>query len=220
MSHELRTPLASVIGFSETITSDPQMPREMVLEFSNIILSEGKRLAKLINDVLDFAKMEAGEVSVFKTELDVVLLLNEIIESFHTVASEKGIILTSDMPDTEVLINADKDRISQVYQHLISNAIKFTNRGGRITIIAQNFIKEFEVIVSDTGMGIPENDLPNIFQKFYKASRPGTQIPGTGIGLGLVKQIVDLHKGMITVQSELNKGTTFIVKLPKFNSIN
>ncbi|MGE5411482.1 MAG: PAS domain S-box protein [Clostridiales bacterium] len=219
ISHELRTPLASIVGFSETITSDPEMPRDMVLEFSNIILSEGKRLAKLINDVLDFAKMEAGELAVFKSEMDIVLLLNEIIDSFKPQATEKGIILTSDIPSMRLLIIADKERITQVFQHLISNAIKFTNRGGRITVIAQNFMKEFEVIVSDTGMGIPERDLPNIFQKFFKASRPGTQIPGTGIGLGLVKQIIDLHKGMITVQSELNKGTTFIVKLPKFNSI-
>ncbi|MGE5680539.1 MAG: ATP-binding protein [Bacillota bacterium] len=217
ISHELRTPLASIVGFSETIISDPEMPKEMVLEFSSIIMNEGKRLAKLINDVLDFAKMEAGEVAVFKAEFDVVQLLNEIIQSFGETASEKGITITADIPVVNISLNADRERIGQVYQHLISNAIKFTNPGGRITIIAENFTKEFEVIVSDTGMGIPEKDLPNIFQKFYKASRPGTQIPGIGIGLGLVKQIVDLHKGLITVQSELNKGTTFIVKLPKFN---
>ncbi|MEI7810805.1 MAG: PAS domain-containing sensor histidine kinase [Ignavibacteria bacterium] len=219
ISHELRTPLASIVGFSETITSDPEMPKEMVMEFSNIILSEGKRLAKLINDVLDFAKMEAGEVSIFKSEFDIALLLNQLIDIAVPSANQKGIILTADIPGSGVIMSADKEKITQVYQHLINNAIKFTNRGGRITLIAQDFMKELEVIVSDTGMGIPAMDLPNVFQKFFKAGRPGIQIPGTGIGLGLVKQIVDMHRGLITVQSEINKGTTFIVKLPK-SSIN
>lgn len=218
ISHELRTPLASIVGFSETITQDPNMPREMIMEFSNIILSEGKRLAKLINDVLDFAKMESGKLEIFKTEFDVSELLRDISENAREEARQKGIVLNLDMPEAPVLLQADRERITQVYQHLINNAIKFTDKGGRITVIAQNFMKEFEVIVSDTGLGIPSRDLPNIFQKFYKAARPGTQIPGTGIGLGLVKQIVDLHRGLISVQSEINKGTTFIVKLPK--SIN
>ncbi|MGE5351976.1 MAG: PAS domain S-box protein [Acidobacteriota bacterium] len=218
ISHELRTPLASVVGFSETITSDPNMPREMIMEFSNIILSEGKRLAKLINDVLDFAKMEAGKLDVFKTEFDIVEILESIMASMYDEARQRGISLNCEIPEHPILITADKERIVQVLQHLVSNAIKFTDKEGRITLIAQDFLKEFEIIVSDTGIGIPQRDLPNIFQKFYKAARPGsTQIPGSGIGLGLVKQIIDMHKGLISVQSEVNKGTTFIIKLPKSN---
>lgn len=219
ISHELRTPLASVVGFSETITSDPNMPREMIMEFSNIILSEGKRLAKLINDVLDFAKMEAGKLDVFKTEFDIIEVLQDILASSMTEARQKGVSLNSEVPAHPVLISADKERISQVVRHLIANAIKFTDKGGRITVIAQDFMKEFEIIVSDTGIGIPAKDLPNIFQKFYKVTRPaGTQqISGPGIGLGLAKQIIDMHKGLISVQSEVNKGTTFIIKLPKNN---
>lgn len=218
ISHELRTPLASVVGFSETITSDPNMPREMIMEFSNIILSEGKRLAKLINDVLDFAKMEAGKLDIFKTEFDIVEVLQAIMASVREEVRQKGISLNFEIPEHPVLITADKERIMQVIQHLASNAIKFTGKDGRITLIAQDFMKEFEIIVSDTGIGIPSRDLPNIFQKFYKAARAGsTQIPGSGIGLGLVKQIIDMHKGLISVQSEVNKGTTFIIKLPKSN---
>ncbi|HEX2867024.1 MAG TPA: PAS domain S-box protein [Ignavibacteriales bacterium] len=218
ISHELRTPLASVVGFSETITSDPNMPREMVIEFSNIILSEGKRLAKLINDVLDFAKMEAGKLEIFKTEFDIIELLQSVLSSVRDEARQKGLTLSFEVPEHPVLIAADRERILQVFQNLVSNAIKFTERGGRVTLIVQDFIKEIEIIVSDTGIGIPARDLPNIFQKFYKAARPGsTQIPGSGIGLGLVKQIIDMHKGLISVQSEVNKGTTFIIKLPKSN---
>lgn len=220
ISHELRTPLASIVGFSETITSDADMPREMVLEFANIILSEGKRLAKLINDLLDFAKLEGGKIEISKSEFDVIKMLGETVEALRVEAEAKGITLTADLPDIVLNLYADKERIAQVYQHLISNAIKFTEKGGRIMIIAQNFMKEFEVIVSDTGIGIPYKDQPNLFQKFYKTVNSGTQSSGIGIGLGLVKQIVDLHKGLISVQSEVNKGTTFIVKLPKKVEIN
>ncbi|MGE5431929.1 MAG: PAS domain S-box protein [Syntrophomonadaceae bacterium] len=218
ISHELRTPLASVVGFSETITSDPNMPREMIAEFSNIILSEGKRLAKLINNVLDFAKMEAGKLDIFKSEFDIVEVLESIAVSVQEEVRQKGVTLNFEVPEHPVIISADRERIPQVVLHLVSNAVKFTGRDGRITVIAQDFLKEFEIIVSDTGTGIPARDLPNIFQKFYKTAGPGsTQIPGSGIGLGLVKQIIDMHKGLISVQSEVNKGTTFIIKLPKNN---
>jgi len=220
ISHELRTPLASIIGFSETINIDPDMPKDMVIEFNNIILSEGKRLARLINDLLDFANMEGGKLQIVKSDFDVIELLRSIVSSFQPQASEKDIILTSDIPDSEVIIYADKDRITQVYNHLIHNALKFTDKGGRVKIIAQNFLKEFEVIVSDTGIGIPEKDQLNIFQKFFKTAGTLIQFPGAGIGLGLVKQIVDLHKGLISLQSEVGKGTTFVVKFPKKLEIN
>jgi signal transduction histidine kinase len=102
-----------------------------------------------------------------------------------------------------------------VIARLVNNAIKFTNPKGRVKVIAKNLFKEMEIIISDTGIGIPEGDIPFIFQKFYRVSRPGTEIPGTGLGLVFVKQIIDLHKGFITVQSEVGKGTTFAIKLPK-----
>jgi signal transduction histidine kinase len=103
--------------------------------------------------------------------------------------------------------------------NLLSNAVKFTPHKGRINITALSLYKEIEISVSDTGAGIPEKDLPYIFQKFYRVNRPGTEIPGTGLGLVFVKQIVDLHKGFITIQSEVNKGTTVILKLPKESKV-
>ncbi|MGE5365142.1 MAG: PAS domain S-box protein [Bacteroidota bacterium] len=220
ISHELRTPLASIVGFAETITSDPEMEKEMMLEFSNIILSEGKRLARLINDLLDFAKMEGGKIDIQKTEFDAVELLQKVYGDYQRPAAEKGITLTANLPKSQVILFADRARIEQVYSHLLNNAVKFTDRGGRITLIAQDFDKEFEVIISDTGIGIPQKDLPIIFEKFYKAATPGTQVPGIGLGLGVVKHIIDMHKGYISVQSEFRKGTTFVVKLPKKIEIN
>jgi PAS domain S-box-containing protein len=215
ISHELRTPLASIIGFSETIDSDPDMPDEMKAEFNTTILNEGKRLARLINDVLDISKLEVGEIEIVKVRFDIILMLNEIIDAHIKSAQAKNITISRELPEEEIFIVADKDRISQTIGRLLNNAVKFTNAKGRVKVIAKNLFKEVEIIISDTGIGIPETDLVNIFQKFYRVNRPGTEIPGTGLGLVFVKQIIDLHKGFIAVQSEVDKGTTFAIKLPK-----
>ncbi len=215
ISHELRTPLASIVGFAETISSDSELSKDLVIEFNEIILSESKRLAHLINDFLDFAKMEAGKMDLIKSDFDAVELLLSVIERLKQDADVKGVSVNTEIPVRPVKIYGDKERIEQVYKHLIANAIKFTEKDGRVSVFAQEFPKEFEVIITDTGIGISEKDLEKIFQKFFKVENPGTVNTGTGIGLGLIKQIVDLHGGLITVQSEENKGTTFVVKLPK-----
>jgi len=215
ISHEFRTPLASIIGFSETIESDPDLPPEMKKEFNNVILNEGKRLAKLIKSVLDISKIEGGKISLNRSTVNVVNLLLNIIESNKEFARQKNIELNFEHPNDEVILEADKEKLSGVLEALINNALKFTNEYGRVKIITNSLFREVEIIISDTGIGIPEKDLPYIFQKFYRVSRPGSEIPGTGVGLVFVKQMVDLHKGLITVQSETGSGTSFIIKLPK-----
>jgi len=215
ISHEFRTPLASIIGFSESIELDPDLPPEMKKEFNNVILNEGKRLAKLIKSVLDISRIEGGKISLDRSTVSVVDLLLDVIELNKEFAGQKNIELSFEQPTDEVTLEADKDKLSEVFEALINNAIKFTNEYGRVKIIANNLFREVEIIVSDTGIGIPEKDLPYIFQKFYRVSRPGSEIPGTGVGLVFVKQMVNLHKGLITVQSEAGSGTSFIIKLPK-----
>jgi len=215
ISHEFRTPLASIVGFSETIESDPDLPPEMKREFNNIILNEGKRLAKLIKSVLDISRIEGGKISLDKSTINVVDLLLNIIESSKEFATKKNIELNFEYPTEEVILEADKEKLSGVFEALINNAIKFTNDYGRVKIITNNLFREVEIIVSDTGIGIPDKDLPYIFQKFYRVSRPGSEIPGTSVGLVFVKQMIDLHKGLITVQSEAGSGTSFVIKLPK-----
>ncbi|MFC2134149.1 PAS domain S-box protein [Bacteroidota bacterium] len=215
VSHELRTPLASIVGFAETIATDTELLPEMVQEFSSIILTEGKRLAKLINDILDFSKLDVGEEELVKNEFNLILLIKGLVKSYGLQASEKGMSLTSQLPKTEIIINADKERLANALGHLLSNSIKFSNEGGRITVIVQDFDKEVEIMISDTGIGIPENSLPNLFQKFSKVDRPGAQVPGAGFGLVTVKKIIDLHKGIIQVKSEIDKGSTFLIRLPK-----
>ena len=215
ISHEFRTPLASIVGFSETIVSDPHLPEEMKSEFNKVILNEGKRLAKLINDVLDISKIEGGKIILNKTNFNLVEMLKEIVERNRESALKKRITLEFEHPQDQILIEADKEKIAQSFEALINNAIKFTNEDGRVKVIVINLFKEVEIVISDTGIGIPEKDLPYIFQKFYRVSRPGTEIPGTGIGLVFVKQMIDIHKGMISVKSEIGNGTSFIVKFLK-----
>jgi PAS domain S-box-containing protein len=215
VSHELRTPLASIVGFAETILSDQDIPKETMVDFTKIILTEGKRLAKLINEILDFAKLESGEDELKIVTFNIVDLLEDVRQNFDKQLKDKEITLSTDYPAEGITLRADKDRIAKVITNLLSNAIKFNNKGGRITIITQDIKNEVELSISDTGIGIAEKDIPNLFQKFSKISRPGAQIPGAGFGLVLVKQIIELHKGLIKVTSELNKGTTIIIRLPK-----
>ncbi len=215
ISHELRTPLASVVGFAETIATDEDLPRETIKEFSEIILSEGRRLAKIINDVLDFSKLETGEEELKKEEFEIKKLMDETAAEFSEDIKKKEIVLSKEYPEKEVKIYADKKRIKQALSNLISNAIKYTPNGGRISLMISDYGKEAEITISDTGIGIPEKEIPKLFQKFSKIYRPNAPVSGAGMGLVIVKQIVDMHKGIIRVKSEENKGTTFIIRLPK-----
>ncbi|NOZ46282.1 MAG: PAS domain-containing protein [Chlorobi bacterium] len=214
VSHEMRTPLASIIGFSETIDTDTQMPVEMRKEFNKIILKEGKRLARLINDVLNITKLEGGEIKLEKKRVDIVKLIKDVIKEMKPIVIEEEINLTTDLPEEENILIIDEDKIYQILVELLNNAIKFTPKGGRITVIGQALYKEFEIIISDTGVGIPEKDISFVFQKFYRAEGNESEIEGAGLGLVFVKQIVDLHKGFISIQSDVNKGTSFNIKLP------
>lgn len=215
VSHELRTPLASIVGFAETILSDQDIPKETIIDFTGIILTEGKRLAKLINEVLDFSKLESGDEELKYVTFNIVELLESIEQSFDAQIKEKKITVSTDYPPEGINLKADKERITKALSNILANAIKFNTNEGRITIIVQDIQNELEISISDTGIGIPPKDLPNLFQKFGKINRPGTQIPGAGFGLVTVKQIIDMHKGLIKVASELNKGTTIIIRLPK-----
>lgn len=215
VSHEFRTPLASIIGFAETIDSDRDLAPEMIYDFNRIILEEGKRLAKLINDILDFSKLESGGESLDKQQLNIITIILDVYEMLYKSATKKGITINKQIPEAEITVLCDKERMSKVFFNLISNAIKFTGSGGFITITVQDFLKEVEIIISDTGIGIAKEDIPKLFQKFSKIDRPGNLLPGAGFGLPVVKQIIELHKGLIRVESEVNKGTSFIIRLPK-----
>ena len=217
VSHELRTPLASIIGFAEAICDDKNLTIDRAIEFNDIILTESKRLAKPINDVIDFSELENEKQQLVKNSLNIIDLLNETTSSFKTECSLKNITLTSKVPESEIIIYADAERLKKAFGYVFSNAIKFTNENGRITLRAQEFLKEVEIVISDTGVGISDQKIPLLFDKFSKVKRVGNNLPGAGFGLVTVKQIIDLHKGLIRVKSEVDKGTSFIIKLPKYS---
>jgi PAS domain S-box-containing protein len=214
ISHEFRTTLASIIGFSETIVSDPDLAESMKEEFIKVIMSEGKRLAKLINYFLDTSN-DDNLIMINKTTFGLVKLVQDAINTNTDLALFKNIIINFEHPSEEVYIEADKDSLYQVINALLNNAVRFTDELGRVKVVVNNFVREVEIIVSDTGIGIPEEDQPYIFQRFFRVSRRLSDIASIGVGLVFVKQIIDLHKGLITVQSEPGSGTTFLVKLPK-----
>jgi len=220
ISHEFRTTLASIIGFSETIVSDPDLADSMKEEFIKVIMSEGKRLAKLINYFLDTPGNDSNLIMINISTFGLVKLIQEAIDANNELAQFKNIIISFEHPAEEVYIEADRDSLDQVINALLNNAIRFTDELGRVKVVVNNFVREVEILVSDTGIGIPEEDQPYIFQRFFRVSRRLSDISSAGVGLVFVKQIIDLHKGLITVQSEAGSGTTFLVKLPKRSKID
>jgi len=215
VSHELRTPLASIIeGVSIILDGVLGEVNNKQRNFLNIAKRNADRLARLINDVLDFQKLEAG-----KMKLDIQLNdIKETIEEVHKVmvpsAKKKGVALCLQLDDNLPKAGFDSDKIIQVLTNLISNAIKFTPEKGRISVNVRRRNEELVLSVSDTGMGIPKEALPKIFERFYRVHRPGKQTQGTGLGLAIVNKIVMMHGGRIDVESEVDKGTTFTVSLP------
>jgi len=219
ISHEFRTTLASIIGFADTIVSDPEVTETMKQEFVKVILSEGKRLAKLINYFLDASNNDGNLVLMNKTDFNLVELTKEVIANNVELATSKDIVINFEHPQEEIIVEADRESLLQVLNALVNNAIRYTDELGRVKLIINSYISEVEIIVSDTGIGIPDEDQPYIFQRFFKVSRGISDIPSAGVGLVFVKQIIDLHKGLISVQSETGSGTTFLVKLPKRSKI-
>jgi len=214
VSHEFRTPLASIVGFAETIDSDDDMPQETRSEFNKIILAEAKRLANLINDILNFSKMESGDITIKKEAAPLREILMNVVNSLNRKIEKKSLEITTDFSEEDIFVFGDKKWLEVVFENIIENSIKFTNPNGKISIFAKDSDDFAEIIISDTGAGIPENEIPYLFQKFFKGSKYSNE-PGTGIGLCMAKQILDFHKGQIRISSEVNKGTSVLIKIPR-----
>ncbi len=215
ISHELRTPLTSIVGFADTISSDPDLERNVIKEFGKVILEEGNRLSNLINEILDFSEYEAGIKKLSKSNFDIVDMINQLVESVEEQFNDKNVKLAVISDNNNLYLTGDRIALYKAFENLLSNALKFTSRGGKAEISIIDKDEQLEVVVSDTGVGIHQSDIPKLFQKFRKLSRTGSQIPGVGFGLVTVQQIIDLHFGTIKIESELNKGTKIIVRIPK-----
>ncbi len=215
VSHELRTPLASVQGFIQGMLDRAieEPDRDKYLE---IVLGETKRMNTLISDLLSLAKIESGQFPIEFSEVDINELIRRCIIVFEQRIEEKKLIVNVQLGDDKLMVWADEDRISQVITNLIDNAVKFSYDGGELKIWTYCEENKVFVNISDTGEGIPLEDQPNIFERFYKVDKSHSRTkPGVGIGLSIVKRIIAQHGEKITLQSEEGKGTTFTFTLTK-----
>lgn len=216
VSHELRTPLAIIKeGIELVIDGIPGDINERQKNVLVISRDNINRLSRIINELLDIAKIEAGRIDLKKRQIDINELIRSFIAPFEAKVKEKGLEFKTDLPKDEVNIYIDPDRIIQVFTNLLYNAIKFTKRGF-IRLSVKDKKNEVECSVSDTGIGISETDMPKVFNKFQQFGRiPGAGDKGTGLGLSIVKGVVELHKGKVWLESKLGQGSKFIFTLPK-----
>lgn len=216
VSHELRTPIAMLQGYSEAIVDDIASSDEERKEITQIIYDESLRMGRLVNDLLDLARMQAGHITLNYEEISVPEFVEKINRKFQGLAKEKQISLTTSFKLEEEMYELDPDRIEQVLTNLIDNAIRHTKEDGKVHVDVQTVKSGLIFHVQDTGSGIREEDLPFVFERFYKADKARTRGgSGTGLGLGIAKSIIDAHGGSITVNSKLGEGTTFTFFLPR-----
>ena len=217
MSHELRTPLNSINGFSEVLFDETFGPlNEKQKKYVNNVLTSGKHLLLLINQILDMAKVEAGKMTLSLTILPTRTLLNELSMLIADMVAKKKIELLVEMPVNLPEIEADELKVKQIIYNLLSNAVKFTPEGGKIGMRAKQLGGEIEILVWDSGVGIAEENMEKIFEGFFRVDTPYSRITeGTGLGLPLSKKLVELHGGKFVVESAgLDKGTLVRFTLP------
>ncbi|MGM8213809.1 two-component system histidine kinase PnpS [Virgibacillus sp. W0430] len=215
VSHELKTPITSIKGFAETLLDGAIDDETTRKQFLGIIYEESKRIQVLIEDLLILSKLEKDEFQLVFSEVQFNTVLDEIVPLLQHQASEKRIEFTTELL-TDTPFTADKERVKQVLINLLTNAISYTPEGGQITLLIDETKDFVRIQVKDTGIGIEKDALPRIFERFYRVDKARSRnTGGTGLGLAIVKHIVEVHNGKITVDSELNKGTTFSVYLPK-----
>ncbi|PPA71294.1 ATP-binding protein [Jeotgalibacillus proteolyticus] len=217
VSHELRTPISMLQGYSEAIVDDIPQTEEEKREIAKIIYDESLRMGRLVNELLDLARIEAGHITLHYERLKVQAFFERIVNKFGVVSKEKDIKLYIESAlNSEEEWSFDPDRMEQVLTNLLDNALRHTHDGGTIKLVLKKSEKGLCVEVMDSGIGIPEDDLPYIFERFYKADKARTRgKAGTGLGLAIVKNLIHAHKGTIEVESNINKGTTFRFYLPE-----
>lgn len=215
VSHELRTPISMLQGYSEAIIDDVAVSEGEKKEIGRIIYEESLRMGRLVNELLDLARMEAGHVHLKKETVAAGEFFDRIIRKFQGVARDHEVDISLSYKDKGEKIVFDPDRIEQVLTNLIDNAIRHTSEGGNVTVAVDRVKAGMKVSVADTGSGIPQEDLPFIFERFYKADKARTRgRSGTGLGLAIAKNIVEAHKGTITANSKQGEGTTFTFLIP------
>lgn len=227
VSHEMRTPLASIRSLLEALEKGAMEDKELREDFLHSAIKEVQRLDRLVQDLLDLAKIEETKGKVFRARISLRRLIEEVIQSLVPMAERAGLVIETDLQELELFAN--EDQMKQVLINLTENAIKYTPSGGKIRIAAFQEVQEnieetlplyftpgAKILVEDTGVGIPREHLHRIFERFYRVdSARSRALGGTGLGLSIVKNIVEGHGGTITMDSEVGKGTRVVISLPQ-----
>ena len=215
MSHDLRTPLNAVIGFADLLLTQQVGPlTDKQQRYLGHVTNAARHLVELINDIMDLTRVEAGRLEIHPEPCDVPLLLDEMLALFRTQAQVKRMTLAVEIGTPLGELMADRIRLQQIVHNLLSNALKFTAEGGLVTVTARQTGMELEIIVRDTGIGIPSEDHQRIFEAYEQAGAAEGRQKGTGLGLAITKRLVELHGGSIRVESAPGQGSAFIVRLP------
>jgi len=219
VSHELRTPLASIKAYVEMLIDGEAEDEKTKRDFYDVIQNEANRLSRLIDNILNVSKIESGLVQLNRRPENLTPIVREAVEAIGPLARTKHIVLDEKLTTCAHETLADKELLYQAVLNLLSNAVKFTPAGGRVNVetVVDEPRRVVSVRVTDSGVGIPPCDLPFIFEKFYKLQASARQSKGTGLGLALVRHIVELaHQGKVSVRSEVGNGSCFEIELPLY----
>ena len=205
VSHELRTPLTAIKGWGETLLQIGDTDPNLTKRGMNVIISESSRLNGIVEELLDFSRMQSGRMVLKNEKIDILAELDETVFAFKDRAMREGIELVYNAPNLPAPMNGDPDRIKQVFVNILDNALKYTKQGGKIVVSTEIKDDKITIVISDTGCGISADDLPHVKEKFYKTNMT---VHGSGIGLAVVDEIVRLHHGTFDIDSVLGQGTS------------
>lgn len=212
ISHELRTPLTAIKGWGETLMQVGDTDAALTQRGMSVIINEVSRLSGIVEELLDFSKMQSGRMNLRIEKIDVLAELDETVFTFKERAISDGIEIIYNVPHIPTPMDADADRIRQVFVNILDNSLKYTEQGGKINIFAElDTSTRLKISISDTGCGIPTESLPRVKEKFYKINN---SVRGSGIGLAVADEIVKLHGGNISIDSILGEGTTVTITFP------
>ncbi len=213
VSHELRTPLTAIRGWGETAKMSVGSDEELVRRGLDVVLSEADRLSGLVEELLDFSRMQSGRLTVNTMPIDVSELLRSVTDMYTELAVKQGIELSYTPPAENSIVMGDPDRLKQVFINVIDNAVKYTEKGGLVLVVQSREEGCVQILVKDTGVGIPESDLDHVKEKFFKSNKT---VRGSGIGLAVADEIIKQHKGLLFLQSTEGVGTTVTIVLPLY----
>jgi two-component system, OmpR family, phosphate regulon sensor histidine kinase PhoR len=217
VSHELKTPIFNAQGYIETVLESEMDDKEFIRQYLEKANSNIERLEMIVNDLLEISKFETGRIQLEKEAFDLVKLIKRVFFQYQHIAEQQHITLTVHGEENTFFVYADRKRIMQVMENLISNSIKYGREGGKTDVYFHDLDEQFLIEVTDNGPGIAPEHLPRLFERFYRADKSrNRKIGGTGLGLSIVKNIIEAHEQTIDVRSEPEKGTTFSFTLHKY----